>query len=194
MRLAIIPGILLFLSSCSHETMTPQELMHFVQSEESGMRRVLVLGESRMEVQYYPGKFWEAKSQLDGKPYKGVQDSFAIFKVYFSNGDKTEALSRYSSASKEDYVQRLQYLDSDARYDFLFKQAADTNLSILYHYERTYDLVPFDCVNLSFPYSKEKTNRIGFEFHDQLLGLGIQKTHFEKEDIERIQNIEILTP
>lgn len=178
--------------SCGKEQMTPEDLIRFVQSEDSGMLKEAKVGESRMMIQYLPKKYWEAKCVIEQKEYGGAQDSFASFKVYFTNPDKTQSLSRYTASNKADYLDRLQYLDGDARYDFLFKQANDTSLAVLYHYERTYDLVPFDCVNLNFPLSGTPNSEFHLEYHDNMFTLGIQKWLFDSKSLSRIENIELV--
>ena len=192
MRTLQLLVILILISSCKQRQVPAGEWVKYVQSEESGLRKSVTVGKCRMDVQYYPASYWKAKCMLEGKEYTGAQDSFALFKVYFSNPERTGGLARAIASGKGEYVRILEYLDGDARYDFLFKQATDTALAAMYHYERTYDLVPFDCVNVAFPYSEDSESPFILEYHDNLFCFGIQKFRFDKETIKQVNQIEVI--
>lgn len=172
--------------------MYPEQLIKYIFSEESGMRKEIVVNDQKMIIQYLPGKYWEANELANNRNKNIASDSFAVFRIYFSNQKETQSLSRYTSSSKAEYLDRLQYLDGDARYDFLFKQGNDTLLPALFHYERTYDIVPFDCVNLTFPYSTNSNDEFIVEYHDNMFSFGIVKYQISSKKLSKIKNIELI--
>ncbi|MBI1223480.1 MAG: hypothetical protein GC180_12830 [Bacteroidetes bacterium] len=193
MKLGMILLIALSAFGCNDKKYKPEEWIRYVQSDESGLKREVTVGECRMEVQYYPPSYWKAKALLEGKTYTGTQDSFARFKVYFSTPEKTKSLAHSIANNREEYTRILEYLDGDARYDFLFKQGADTNLTAMYHYERTYDLVPFDCINLAFPFSADRDDAFVIEYHDNMFCFGIQKFLFNEKTLKKVNHIEFIS-
>ena len=181
----------LFFFGCK-EKMTPEGLIQFIHSEASGMRHEYVVNDEKLVIQYLPSIYWKAAQMLGKNLESQATDSFAMFRVYFSNQNESQSLSRHTSVNKGDYLDRLQYLDGDARYDFLFKQGSDTILPVLYHYERTYDLVPFDCINISFPYTVNKDAEFQLEYHDNMFSFGIIKWPVTSKELRKINSIELI--
>jgi len=187
-------NIVLFLAitifvGCSKETLKPSELINWVNDSENGLIQKQIINDFDFEVLYKPTDYVIAlegrTDQLTEEAYSELKSSvgemqYLDLKIK-SAAENTDALSG-AIKSQDDYYERLDYFVTYAYQDIQLVQGEDTLSPLIYHFERTYGLTPYNTILLGF----EKTESPGDRtliIDDQVLGIGRVKFVFDEEKI-----------
>jgi hypothetical protein len=174
---------------CSNETLKPSELIHWVNDSRNGLIQKQMINNFDFEVLYKPTDYVIAlegrTDQLTEEAYTELKSSvgdmqYLDLKIR-SAADNTDALSG-AIESQDDYYVRLDYFVTYAYQDIRLVQGRDTLSPLIYHFERTYGLTPYNTILLGF----EKTESPGDRtliIDDQILGIGRVKFVFDEEKI-----------
>lgn len=166
--------MVLLLVGCSKKKMSAEQYEHYIRSTESGLVRSAGQGELLMTLQYQPGSTSEHR-----------------FFLFFSDVNKARSATALAGNDLEAKTMLYQYFDIEAASQIRLIQDGDTLLPRHYHYERTYDLAPYDCISMSFPAKEDSRGDLIFYFNENILGFGPQRWTFNLHDIERANQIEI---
>lgn len=177
------------LSSCGKENLKPSELINWVNDPENGLIQQQSLNHFDFEVLYKPTdyiialegrtdqltevRYAELKSSLEGLQYLDL-------KIKSEEGN-LDALSG-GMETQDDYYQRLDYFITYAYQDIQLVQGQDTLRPVIYHFERTYGLTPYNTILLGFEETGIASDRT-LIIDDQVLGVGRIKFVFEEEKI-----------
>lgn len=142
----------------------------------------------RFTLKHYPQPYFKARALVGEAEKRSVADSFLVFKLFMSNLAGTQPLLRAGTVSGPEYFARLQYFDFDAKQDIYLVHGSDTIPCAYYHFERTYDMVPFNCINLGFPL-QEPREKLRLFFDERVLGTGRIIFELDQKKIKKANSV-----
>lgn len=113
-------------------------------------------------------------------------EGFEYFKLRIRKENSKEEVLMEGLQSESEYIERIDYLSYgfDENLFIVRNDFKDTVPVALYHFERTYGLVPYIDFIISFKEDTAlKDNRIQFLLNDNIFGNGIVTREFNKKDI-----------
>ena len=187
-------AVMLF-TACSPRSLDPKAYSEWVKDGDNGLRVSKEIMDYRYELQHRPAEL-VVLQELNGN----VTDKSA-----FTNRVKEmEDLQYYnlhlfgpngkaviSQSAGEQYFQRLEYYTSIAQQDISLTQDGDTLPCVLYHFERYYDLSPYNTLVLGFPKSENPSAERTLVFNDRALSMGPVKFNISASDFNNIPSLQI---
>jgi hypothetical protein len=178
----IILLALLTLCSCGKKELEPKAYIAWVENESNGLKISKKLGEYNFTLQYQPSDYFNAKHGIS-EEVKSEKDSMQYYTMRIFSEGKGDVL-RYG-VSDQEYQDRIQYFSYEFSKDITLIDGKDTLPCILYHFERSYDMAPFNTLVLGFEDRQSKQDKV-FSFDDKVLGTGKINLIIQSEDIQRI--------
>lgn len=183
-------------AGCSDWKATPEQYLEWLGENRSDFIIRSEFMDYRMDAQYYPPKFYEAKSLLKGNETDSFQylDSFYTFKIKLTNREGTQPILRAGNVGRTEYMTRLSYLDFHAKDDLELITGLDTLPCISYHFERTYDMVPYNAISIAFKKAKteKKADNVRLVFNEKVFGIGNVNFIFPSETFNKANNVKLI--
>jgi len=196
--------ILIFiLTGCGKKSLLPIDYISWIRDSENGLYQEKNIEKFIYSVQYEPIEYLvliENKDSLEnGEKYfkekvaerTGLQ--YYLFNIKLNNS--TANILKEELQDEAEYYKRIQYLLSEAQFDFKMIEGKDTLQCELYHFEQTYGLTPFISIVLAF----KTTNSQNFEgnyaanktfiFDDKIYRNGKLKFTIDDKNINNIPNL-----
>ena len=196
-KLMCMAAVLTGVSGCRHELKTP-DYIPFIQSEKSGLRRAITVGEWKYTFQYKPYAYIMAMERRNQKQYNAQKRAqmlkgTAWFNLSISRADGKISPLRYDLSSKEEYDQRLDYYLNRAEKDiYLVYDKTDTLFPMAYEFENNYNLSPQETIVVGFRLPKGDEyprHDLQLSFDDLVLKNGIIKETTTEKDLANIPDL-----
>lgn len=171
----------LLLIGCNKKSLKPIDYIEWVNDPKNGMMLSKEIGEYRFDLLYKPSEYiaiLELESldsitdeyiQKRKKELTGIQH--LTLTITSKNG---ESILKDGSMSPENYQNKLYYFTTLIKDDLKIIQAEDTFNCLLTHFERNYELAPYNKIVLIFednnPENKSESKL--FNYYDNILEVG----------------------
>jgi hypothetical protein len=191
----LLPVISL-LVCCNHASLSPRAYTEWVRNSENGLNVNKRIGDFDFSLQYKPVEFVIMEQyKSDTVSRKSIEghakelDGMQYYTLRIRSSLQNEML-RAGISDESEYASRLEYFLSYAQDDIVLVENGDTLPCLLYHFERTYSLSPFNDIVLGFekePASAQYDKTLIFQ--DQALGTGPVQLTISSKDIQQIPSI-----
>lgn len=192
---------LVFAFGCSKQSSLSKEAyVSFVNSEESGLIKSKEIGEFTFEAFYRPYDYIAIqelkKATLSSEEVASKKKELAG--LHYLNlkieGAPGLGLLETDATSDQDYNLRLYYYTSEAQLDMQLIQDQDTMPCVLYHFERNYQLAPYNNIVLGFEPTNQEINYtkdIEFVYNDRVLNTGPIRMVFNADQLNTLPTLKL---
>jgi hypothetical protein len=175
-----------------------KDYLAYVNNPKNGLCTSKEIGEVIYTLQYKPLEYLIilekqkdsiSKNELEGRMDELKDMKYFTLKIEAKNNK--EELLKYKLSSDEEYYERIRYFSFDMQKDIYLKNSKDSIPCSLFHFERTYGVVPYANFVLGF-LNQSKSNSDGdqyFTFYDQVFDGGKINIKILKSDIQRIPKL-----
>lgn len=185
---------------CKEKTLQPAEYIRWVENVENGLRTEKVINGYYFRLQYKPDNYIVLRELGVENSYntslfnrrKAELDSFYYFNLDISSADKSKSILSNQLNNNEEYYSRLNYFTSFAQQDIKLISNKDTISCALYHFERTYDLSPFNTIVIGFKQPKNKEflkKDLQILFDDKVLSVGPINFLLDRKKLKKIPKL-----
>lgn len=185
----------LFLCSCREVELRASEYIKYVERENNHLNRAKQVGDLHFHLQYCPTEYLLLKEHKTDKLSKQLveerrmeNDSMLFFKLRITANGSTDVLN-YQLRSGEDYYARIQYLSYGFEEDIALIHERDTIFPALFHFERTYGVVPFADFMMAFNTKIKESGDFQVIIDDKVFDTGILKFTYKTDDIQNIPKL-----
>lgn len=174
------------------------DYLTYVQNPVNGLCISKEIGEITYTLQYKPLEYLVIlEKQKDSIGRKELENRMSELKDMQYYTLKIEAknhqreLLKYKLSSDEQYYERIRYFSFDMQRDLSLKENKDSIPCSLFHFERTYGIVPYASFVLGFlnPFPTDNNGSIYFTFYDQVFDGGKINFKLLKSDIQRVPKL-----
>jgi hypothetical protein len=144
-------------SGCSANKLTPGEYVRWVENQENKLIAKTVKDGIEYKLQFKPVSYValleqraNAIDQAQLKKDIGDFSELQYYTLYISSGDHKADVLAVNATKNEDYFQRLGYFVTEMQNDITLKQGKEKLPCVLYHYERDYNLTPYQKFLIAF--------------------------------------------
>lgn len=198
---AIVVILVVYSFKVTHpSSLYPRDYCHWVQNSANGLNVKKTIGDFQFALQYKPCAYIAlmqdkkdsiAKAVVDERVKKMDGLQYYTFTITTNTG---EELMRTGIKSETEYYDRLDYIESMMQNDFSLIDGKDTLPCVLFHFERNYNIAPFNNFLLGFELTKDgatQTNKTVL-YDDHLLGTGPVLITVSGDDIAALPNLKFL--
>ena len=179
------------------ETLTPTEYVVWVNDKTHNLKRSKKISEFNFTLFSKPSDYLIS---VDQKTETITETKYIELKKEFGNllyfdfkieaDDIPTELLKYKVSGEGEYQRRVTYFAYEMQKDFFLVDHLDTIPCVMFHYERTYDIVPYVKVLLGFdPLKNNKDNTFEFIYQDRVFNNGLIKFTIRKSDLENIPKL-----
>ncbi len=176
-------------------SVTSNELILWVKNEDNGLLKSVEIEPYQYKCQYLPLEYLMARYpnlKVTDKQKNNYQNSIS-FQLEFITNTPGDAILSPDIIGHEKYSERLFYLVSSAKSDFKLVYQSDTLGCVNLNYENPYNLNNNLKVMLEFESKgKEIQDDLTLIYHDNLLGGGIIKFHFQGSRLKAIPKLKTI--
>lgn len=177
------------------------EYFRWVENKENGLIKRKEIGNYFFELQYKPTEYVTLQMLQDEK-----FDSLTFKKESENNSDMLYFTLRIGSIEGNDspissnmqesgeFFKRVEYLSFEIQKDFKLVEGRDTLSCLLNHFERTYELTPYNTFVLAFANPVEggvPEKDLKFIYNDNVFGSGTVNFIIKSETINNVPKIKI---
>lgn len=198
-KIILILIIILNLFSCGKESMLPSDYVEWVNNIDNGLLKEKTISPLNVELLYKPIPYIisneKRSNKIPKKEYearvnklKGLQ--YYTLKLSIVGGETDVTNFEVSEISQQQ--DRLSYLSFAMKNDIRLIEEGDTLPCVLYHFERSYDVVPSRTFVLAFdqrPEYKKSNKTLVLDL--SYFKTGPIKINFKTSDLERIPNLKL---
>ena len=186
-------GISLVLFNCGGNT--PKEVQEYLIDKENGLVQTIENEDFKIEVQYKPQDYLvglenrdKKLSEEEFKEKVTEKEGLQYFNIkLISKTGKPVLKTKLENEGEEDL--RLQYYIGAFEYDLYLADGNDTMPCALYHFERTYEALPFNNISVAFENKNHNKTDKTLLIADRALGFELIEFTFKKEDILNVPKI-----
>ncbi len=171
------------------EAVSADEFVSWCSNEENQLSKSKAISEMIYRVNFLPAEsmaYTELKtSQYDLETFQKTSESYKSmsyfnFRLQLNNGNGE--LLKYKVNSPAHYEERIKYVSFYMEKDLYLVQGNDTVYPGIYHFERTYEVVPFITVMLAFDNTKfDKEKEFTIVYNDKLFEKGLVKFTYQNK-------------
>jgi len=160
----------------------PEKLIAYVDNEDNDFIKTKHIGEITYQAALRPVDYLLSKKRIqENNPSlrKEAFEDLQYFDLRIGVADFHQEFIKYNLASGDDYQQQVNYCSFNMQKDIKLIDGKDTLNCVLFHYERTFDVVPYGHFTLGFePIKSALVNTKVLLFSDQLFKNGMIKFTF----------------
>lgn len=169
------------------------ELLHWVESEENLLTRKHKEKDIDYIATYCPVSYMIAKefkaNNIEESTFKQRSkdlEGFEYFKLRIQRNNSKEEVLLYNISNQQEYTDRIDYLSYGFEENVILvrNNFQDTLFPALFHFERTYGIVPY--IDFVFSFKKDtacKDQRMQLVINDNVFGKGIFSYDFNRADL-----------
>ena len=184
-----------FIYGCAKSDLNADDYVKYVESEKNNIKNTKQIEDLSFSLQYCPTEYLLLKeyktNNLSEKlidQRKKDNDSMVFFKLRISAKNNNDILN-YQISSNDDYYQRIQYLSYGFEEDIALLNGKDTIFPALFHFERTYGVVPFADFMLAFNTKIKEPENFQVILDDKVFNTGLLKFSYSNKDIQDIPKL-----
>lgn len=185
---------------CGQKKLPPSDYIKWVEAEANGLLMEKNISNYSFRLQLKPSEYIVAREfgaenihKVDEFKTRNAQlDSFCYFNLDISSADKKKSVLSEDLIEQSEYYSRLNYYTSFAQNDIKLYINTDTLSCTLYHFERTYDISPFNTIVLGFKLPckfKDLNSDIQLIYDDKVLSVGEVKFLISKNKLQNIPQL-----
>ena len=204
MKYSIFLGIFLFRLGCGSPDLEPIDYVHWVEDEENGLKVSKVIDDFKFTLQYKPLEYLVAKQEktheletkvlnTELKKVEGMQ--YYTFSI--GSADGQSVLLKTGLDSEVEYYERINYFSFEMQRDLFLVQDNDTLPCKLFHFERTYNLMPMNNIVLGFELTEEEQSGNTYSnktliYNDRMLDMGTVRLTIKGENIGNLPKMKTI--
>ena len=183
------------ISSKENEEVTfsdPEKLISYVSTPENGYYKEKEIDEIKFSALLKPIDYIKAFEKIKtGAANIADDDDLQYFDLRIEVKDFSMEFLKYNLASTGDYAQRVAYCAYEMQNDIYLIDGNDTLPCVFYHFERTFNVVPFGHFILAFSPSKNKEfiRAKTLVYYDKLFNKGLIKMTFLPHDLIKVPKL-----
>lgn len=202
--LILLFSLCLALSSCKEYNLTPDEYIEELEKTDNGLHKEKTIGEYTFSLQYMPLNYialleWKKANQEDFSSVKKSLEGIEHFTLRIASSDQKTPVLRVGRQSQEEFQAKLDYFSYHFQNDLYLIEGNDTIKSSWCHFERSYDLTPYENFIIGFKRKEEiksaDAESVGNDkillIKDRNFGAGIIKFNISAADIKNINKLKI---
>jgi hypothetical protein len=170
---------------------SPEKLISYVTSSENGYYKEKEIDEIKFSALLKPIDYIKADQALKGDTATiAADDDLQYFDFRITVKDFNMEFLKYNLPSANDYSYRVAYCAYEMQKDIFLIDGKDTLPCIFYHFERTYNVVPFGHFLLAFkPAAKDAVRPKTLMYYDRLFDKGLIKMTFLPNDLIKVPKL-----
>lgn len=191
----IIVFVVVLICGCAKNELKPDEYINYVESEKNNIKNSKQIEDLNFSLQYCPTEYLLLKefktNNLSEKlvaERKKENENMVFFKLRISANNNSDILN-YKISSNDDYYERIQYLSYGFEEDIALLNGKDTLFPALFHFERTYGVVPFADFMLAFNAKIKEPEKFQVIIDDKIFNTGLLKFSYSNTDIQNIPRL-----
>lgn len=191
----IIVFVVVLICGCAKNELNPDEYINYVESEKNNIKNSKQIEDLNFSLQYCPTEYLLLKefktNNLSEKllaERKKENENMVFFKLRISAKNNPDILN-YKISSNDDYYERIQYLSYGFEEDIALLNGKDTLFPALFHFERTYGVVPFADFMLAFNAKIIEPEKFLVIIDDKIFDTGLLKFSYSNKDIQNIPKL-----
>lgn len=192
--------LFLLLLGCGPKRLPPSDYIKWVENKANGLFIEKDINNYSFRLQFKPVEYIIAREFGPENLYKidefearkNQLDSFCYFNLDISSADKKKSVLSEDLVEQKEYYSRLNYYTSFAQNDIKLCANGDTLSCSLYHFERTYDISPFNTIVLGFKLPcklKDLNSDLQLIYEDKVLSVGEVKFLISKNKLQNIPQL-----
>ncbi|MCH8903121.1 MAG: hypothetical protein IIA45_04320 [Bacteroidetes bacterium] len=204
LKFFLIAFVCFLVSNCSKTALPPHEFAQWVEHENNGLKVYKNIGDYEFTLQYKPVEYI-ALNQLKHKKLtsKVLDDKInelnelQYFTFQIALKDKNTSIIDAARGDPEMFEQLVNYFSFGMQNDIQLLEGDKLKDCVLFHFERSYGLTPYNRFVLAFANDLNNDNKSSekdkiFLFNDHVLGVGPMKMKIQTHDLDKIPNIKVL--
>lgn len=191
----IIVFVVVLICGCAKNELNSDEYINYVESEKNNIKNSKQIEDLNFSLQYCPTEYLLLKefktNNLSEKllaERKKENENMVFFKLRISAKNNSDILN-YKISSNDDYYERIQYLSYGFEEDIALLNGKDTLFPALFHFERTYGVVPFADFMLAFNAKIIEPEKFQVIIDDKIFDTGLLKFTYSNKDIQNIPKL-----
>jgi hypothetical protein len=170
---------------------SPEKLITYVNSAENGYYKEKEIDGVKFSALLKPIDYIRANEALKGDSSTvAADDDLQYFDFRITIKDFNMEFLKYNLPSAGDYGYRVAYCAYEMQKDIFLIDGKDTLPCVFYHFERTYNVVPFGHFLLAFkPAGKDAVRPKTLMYYDRLFDKGLIKMTFLPNDLIKVPKL-----
>jgi hypothetical protein len=196
----VLSAVFIIFIGCKQKQITPYEYVRWVENTENGLRIEKEMNGFKFRLQHKPSSyialrevgFENADQIMQYYKRKEELDSFYYFNLDIASIDDKGSVLSHNLNTQEEYYARINYFTSFAQSDLKLVCGKDTLPCTLYHFERTYDLSPYNTIVIGFKMLSGKKiyhDDLLLIFDDKILSVGQMRFLIKSNILKNIPKI-----
>lgn len=191
-------AVVIMLASCHRDSLPVNEYLAHIESEEHGLKRIIVIDGWEYTIQYKPHEYilsQESRGGMNDSVYRSrVQQlkGTAWFNISFKKQNSNISPLKYEVSSMPEYEARYNYYLTQAMNDIALVYGGDTLRPMSYLFETSYNLAPMETIltGFSLPGNDSYPSKdMQLVFFDRVFRNGIIKASFREALLKQIPDI-----
>lgn len=185
-------------SSCKKTSLDTHDYIQWVEDTDNGLNQTKTIGNHQFTVQYKPIDYhliqiYNPDQMLQFSPQQidSLHDIYKNQLIFNFRIDRCDGLSVIMTSDNPSNFSN--HFIFNAEKDFYLLNSKDTIHPAGYHFERTYEVVPYINLGLVFSVSDDFNNSEGFSFvyDDSVLNTGKIKFKYSNKQIQSIPKLKL---
>lgn len=190
------------LTNCASKSLDKNEYLKYIEDEKNGATVAKVLDDINYSLTYCPEDYIIAKEfkvdKINQKNFNQKKKDLAghdYFKMRINYKNSNKEVILYNTTNEQDVKERYEYLSYGFEENIfvLRNNKQDTIPPALYHFERTYGIVPY--LDLFFTFKKDSLNSKDEKIHvlvnDNLFSNTVLTFEFEKKQLAHLKQLKL---
>jgi len=179
---------------CHQRKLGGNEFIKYIENEKHGLNKIKQIEDLLFQMQYCPTEYMLLKeyktdilSDQVVKERLKNNENMLFYKLRISAKGSNDVIN-YKLTQGEDYYARIQYLSYGFEENIALVNDQDTIFPALFHFERTYGVVPYIDFMMAFE-SPLKSKAVQVLLDDKVFNTGILKFTYSIDDIDNIPEL-----
>ena len=193
--------ILILLLGCNSGHLITGDLISWVEDEGNGLRVTKQISNYKFQLQYKLLEYIIAqeilnknltREEIEARMEEKKDMQYLTLRI--GSADERTSILETNLTDRQEYYERLDYFAFQMKKDLILVDGTDTLGCSLYHFERTYNLTPFNNIVLGFAnpgYLKEAKDKT-LIYKDNILDIGAVKLTIKASSLEDMPKLKLI--
>lgn len=180
--------------------LNPADYIRWVENKTNGLHVEIEEQGYVFDLQYTPLEYLAIRefahdelSKTAVTEYLPKIEGLQYFTLKIATANRAEDVLKHKLSEKNEYYHRIQYFSSVMQNDLTLLDGAETLHCKLFHYQRDYNIAPYQTFLIAFPNSSKNQapESKTLVYHDQVLGLNEVRIPIKKESLISIPTVNL---
>jgi hypothetical protein len=191
-------GFSLLLYSCNKNELSGNDYIKHIDNESNNLKQTKSIEDLTYQLQYLPTEYlllneyktFDLSEKLVNAKLK-ENDSLMYFKLRILGKNEIGEVLNYKTESSSDYYSRIEFLSYGFEENIILISGVDTLIPAIYHFERTYGVVPYLDFLFAFGTGKRKHKELSVVIDDKIFRNGLIKFNYSENTLNSIPKLKV---